>query len=1154
MNPWLGLASYTEEALKNNYHFYGRSKAIERLVRLIENNLVVTLYGRSGIGKSSLLQAGVFPVLKTREFFPIIIRFDNVPTEISLAEELWKFLKDNLEKNGIKYKNPGSKYNPDFSDVMVLRKLFASGIFYKKDNKTEITPVIVFDQFEETLYNNSEKTGIFLEQLYALINDNVDFKVSNPDWPDYTNFRIVFSIREDDLFLLEDLIETLGLEDFRENRYRLLPLTKDEAKEIILSPDPDIFNENEKEDIANEIISITSTGVNGQINTLMLSLLCFLLYENTYHNGRKITIEDVRKHRENLIESYYLKTVEPLPKQQREYLEDNLVDSQGRRKSVYFTDLEKNAPKALDLAKNNNQRLLNINQDRVELIHDQLAATVSKIGNQRKSNKTRQSLIVSLLIILFLLLIGSFSTIPENRYNSKVLQNLEKVENHEEVTEITFTKDFSGSVYINDCPELKTINIEKRNGFYDILNCPNLVNLNYPHDFTGKIFVYNCPNINPNKIINERNFPGSDTIYWLAHKSEFPLLPQQQFLDQLYQNNYIKWMNDTVLHIKHLPWIKVYYGESKITLGIPDSVKNHTHLYVPFGLKERFSKFKEFQPYKSINELPVYKTWNFNWVGMMSYFSYNKGLGWIVIGALICVLIFFFVSSVSWVNISQNNNNNKSKFKRFGIIILYTLGMTGVGILSFMSFYWFSYNVVFPKNQAIAIIAGVVAFIIVFILIYKNTYYSLLQYIKANSVRQLYSEGVSHFSGLGKEIFIFIKNNFFSILAIALASALIWLGLFLYFKGYREREKNIQDALQYGYNNQKEKYTGILEALEKKRSPLYSSFNHSLDKLREEASEDSSYLISRFDKFYIENLAAKNNISLELNEIEPIEVSNDGSKLLLRAKMNGPANKNYYQIFLFDILNQNVDSVTSKSEYFYDMGAKFSPSGKRVVSYNKNNKFVFDTEKNKLFNNFLNLPVIPENIIVENDSVFYLIGWYHPYQGKIHNNEIKLLDTPSTFRRNIHLIKNGILAGNDYDSHIIVFDANADSLIFKSEQDNLGYFLTIEGDKAITSKGILDMKNGNLEEKSLSLFHYLYKGKPIKTFDTFSGLKLNDINDSTILILPIYAIKANGSTQILNDKVIVRKEYDNFAVYYLNAVEKPNWQLTEQDKKMFNLK
>ena len=54
---WLGLSSYDELHAEM---FFGRDKEIEDLTQSIYHNIQTVVYGPSGIGKTSILRAGVF--------------------------------------------------------------------------------------------------------------------------------------------------------------------------------------------------------------------------------------------------------------------------------------------------------------------------------------------------------------------------------------------------------------------------------------------------------------------------------------------------------------------------------------------------------------------------------------------------------------------------------------------------------------------------------------------------------------------------------------------------------------------------------------------------------------------------------------------------------------------------------------------------------------------------------------------------------------------------------------------------------------------------------------------------------------------------------------------------------------------------------------
>ncbi len=73
-NPWPGLASFTEDT---RAFFFGREKETEELVRLVRRNTLTVLFGQSGLGKSSLLQAGAFPLLREADYLPLYLRLDH---------------------------------------------------------------------------------------------------------------------------------------------------------------------------------------------------------------------------------------------------------------------------------------------------------------------------------------------------------------------------------------------------------------------------------------------------------------------------------------------------------------------------------------------------------------------------------------------------------------------------------------------------------------------------------------------------------------------------------------------------------------------------------------------------------------------------------------------------------------------------------------------------------------------------------------------------------------------------------------------------------------------------------------------------------------------------------------------------------------------
>jgi len=72
-NPWLGLASFTEETRE---YFYGREAEVAELARRVQRKLLTILFGQSGLGKTSILRAGLVPRLRTQGYCPVYVRID----------------------------------------------------------------------------------------------------------------------------------------------------------------------------------------------------------------------------------------------------------------------------------------------------------------------------------------------------------------------------------------------------------------------------------------------------------------------------------------------------------------------------------------------------------------------------------------------------------------------------------------------------------------------------------------------------------------------------------------------------------------------------------------------------------------------------------------------------------------------------------------------------------------------------------------------------------------------------------------------------------------------------------------------------------------------------------------------------------------------
>src|SRR5215470_9522882 len=72
-HPWLGLDSFTEETQR---FFYGREEEVAELGRRVQRKLLTILFGQSGLGKTSILRAGIVPRLRAQGYCPVYVRID----------------------------------------------------------------------------------------------------------------------------------------------------------------------------------------------------------------------------------------------------------------------------------------------------------------------------------------------------------------------------------------------------------------------------------------------------------------------------------------------------------------------------------------------------------------------------------------------------------------------------------------------------------------------------------------------------------------------------------------------------------------------------------------------------------------------------------------------------------------------------------------------------------------------------------------------------------------------------------------------------------------------------------------------------------------------------------------------------------------------
>src|SRR4051794_29720247 len=102
-NPWPGLDPFDE---RDGEYFHGRTAESGELLRLVRRELLTALFGRSGLGKTSLLKAGLFPLLREEDCLPVYVRLDHADGAPTLREQIYCGFRTEGEANRVQASHP----------------------------------------------------------------------------------------------------------------------------------------------------------------------------------------------------------------------------------------------------------------------------------------------------------------------------------------------------------------------------------------------------------------------------------------------------------------------------------------------------------------------------------------------------------------------------------------------------------------------------------------------------------------------------------------------------------------------------------------------------------------------------------------------------------------------------------------------------------------------------------------------------------------------------------------------------------------------------------------------------------------------------------------------------------------------------------------
>jgi tetratricopeptide (TPR) repeat protein len=422
-NPWIGLASYREV---EHPLFFGRSEECDALLDLLEEGPVAVLHGPSGTGKTSLIQAGLFPRLRKHAYLPVLFR----PGATGAGSDIGALAIQAVQAEAKASKIDIVPLAPDPQSPESLWEYFHRVEFWDSTHHL-ISPVLVLDQFEEifTLGEGRSETALFIEQLADLVENRIprqllekqDAEGLRIPYPhDTLGYRVLLSLRDDYVGRLDQLVAAMPV--IRYNRYYLRAFSGAQAMEAVLGPGKDIVRAEIAETIVAYVAGAQSTreGVArapiGEVQPTLLSVVCRELNAHRIKAGMEhITGALVERERQDILKSFYERAFLGLNSRARHFVEDRLVTSTGHRASVQYQEALGTgiSEKALQILID--RRLLVVEERfksrHVELCHDVLTGIVreKREARRRKARRRKtQLLVMALAVIVLSLIAGTF--------------------------------------------------------------------------------------------------------------------------------------------------------------------------------------------------------------------------------------------------------------------------------------------------------------------------------------------------------------------------------------------------------------------------------------------------------------------------------------------------------------------------------------------------------------------------------------------------------------------------------------------------------------------------------------------------------------------------------------------------------------------------
>ncbi len=392
--------------------FFGRAEEVAELFNLVKLKSLIVLFSRSGLGKTSLLKAGLSPVLMEHRFFPLPVRIQD--TDTSPVQAILNAITSFIDQEKLSRLGTG--------EAPLWEAIQAAGFW--DGQARPATPVILIDQFEELFNHPAKSQSAFAASLADLSGGRLPEPVQQQlaaiprhkrkeeirEWFTPPPVRFLLSIRSDRMSELHQLRSHIP--SILHTRYELRALGRAQAKAAIIKPAaaegatfrslPFSYSEAAQEDILQNLAN-----EEGEIESFQLQIICREV-ENKVLGRQAAGEREVVVTSENLggargirdiHKNYYNNQLQELPPEERlaaqRLLEETMI-ADSRRISVAEAVVKNRhgISKSL-LARLLDSRLIRPEETRLgrayEISHDTLVPPILEAFEKRRLQEEREA-------------------------------------------------------------------------------------------------------------------------------------------------------------------------------------------------------------------------------------------------------------------------------------------------------------------------------------------------------------------------------------------------------------------------------------------------------------------------------------------------------------------------------------------------------------------------------------------------------------------------------------------------------------------------------------------------------------------------------------------------------------------------------------------